>query len=148
MKPAYFEVLSPAEVQQIDDASMNILQGLGLRVDLKKARDAFREAGAQVDEGSHSVRIPEKLVRRAVDQAPKQFTLYGADPDFRMEIGTDMVNFAALGTPTRIFDTETGELRPTTMEDVRNHLRLLDGLDPIDNSQMDTWPTDIPMTTT
>jgi trimethylamine--corrinoid protein Co-methyltransferase len=108
MKPAYFEVLSPAEVQQIHDASMNILESVGLRVDLKRARDAFREAGAQVDEPARSVRIPEKLVRWATEQAPKQFTLYGADPDFRLEIGTDKVNFAALGTPTKIFDTETG----------------------------------------
>jgi len=147
MKPAYFEVLSPAEVQQIDAASMNILGSVGLRVDLKRARDAFREAGAQVDEAARSVRIPEELVRRAIDQAPKQFTLYGADPDFRLEIGSDQVNFAALGTPTNIVDTEMGQLRPTTLEDVRNHLRLIDGLDHINNSQMDIWPTDIPMTT-
>jgi trimethylamine--corrinoid protein Co-methyltransferase len=57
------------------------------------------------------------------------------------------VNFAALGTPTRFVDTETGELRPTTLEDLRNHLRLIDGLDHINNSQMDIWPNDIPMTT-
>ncbi|GAG30598.1 unnamed protein product, partial [marine sediment metagenome] len=147
MKPAFFEVLSPAEVEQIDVASMNILESAGLRVNLKRARDAFREAGAHVDEAARSVRIPEELVRRAVAQAPKQFTLYGSDPDIRLEIGTDQVNFAALGTPTRIFDTETGELRPTTLEDVRNHLRLIDGLDHINNSQMDIWPTDIPMST-
>jgi len=147
MKPQYFEVLSPAEVQQIDAASMQILESVGLRVDLKKARDAFREAGAHVDEEARSVRIPEKLVRWAIDHAPGQFTLYGADPDFRMEIGTDQVNFAALGTPTRFVDTETGELRPTTLEDLRNHLRLIDGLDHISNSQMDIWPNDIPMTT-
>ena len=147
MKPQYFEVLSPAEVQQIDAASMKILESVGLRVDLKRARDAFREAGAYVDEEARSVRIPERLVRWAIDQAPGQFTLYGADPDFRLEIGTDQVNFAALGTPTSIVDTETGELRPTTLEDLRNHLRLIDGLDHINNSQMDVWPTDIPMTT-
>ena len=147
MKPQYFEVLSPAEVQQIDAASMQILESVGLRVDLKKARDAFREAGAHVDEEARSVRIPERLVRWAIDQAPRQFTLYGADPDFRMEIGTDQVNFAALGTPTRFVDTETGELRPVTLEDLRNHLRLIDGLDHISNSQMDIWPNDIPMTT-
>lgn len=147
MKPSYFEVLSPTEVQQIDAASMNILETVGLRVDLKRARDAFGEAGAHVDEAARSVRFPEKLVRWAVDQAPKQFTLYGADPDFRLEIGTDQVNFAALGTPTKIVDTETGQLRPTTLQDVRNHLRLIDALDHINNSQMDIWPTDIPMTT-
>lgn len=147
MRAAYLEVLSPAEVEQIDAASMNVLENVGLRVDLKRARDAFREAGAVVDETARSVRIPEKLARWAVDQAPERFTLYGADPDFRMEIGSDQVNFAALGTPTKIVDTETGELRPTTLEDVRNHLRLIDGLDRINNSQMDIWPTDIPMTT-
>jgi trimethylamine--corrinoid protein Co-methyltransferase len=147
MKPAYFEVLSPAEVQQIDAASMDILENVGVRVDLKRARDAFGEAGARVDEGARSVRIPEKLVRSAIDQAPGQFTLYGNDPDFRLEIGTDQVNFAALGTPTKIVDIETGQLRPTTLEDVRNHLRLIDGLTHINNSQMDLWPTDIPMTT-
>ena len=147
MKPQYFEVLSPSEVQQIDAASMNILESVGLRVDLKRARDAFREAGAHVDEEARSVRIPERLVRWAVDQAPSQFTLYGADPDFRLEIGTDQVNFAGLGTPMSMVDTETGELRPTTLEDLRNHLRLIDSLDHINNSQMDVWPTDIPMTT-
>jgi trimethylamine--corrinoid protein Co-methyltransferase len=147
MRPAYFEVLSPEEIQQIDAASMNILETVGLRVDLKRARDAFREAGAQVDEAARSVRIPEKLVRSAIDEAPKSFTLYGADPDFRLEIGTDEVNFAALGTPTKIVDEKTGQLRPTTLDDVRNHLRLIDALDHIDNSQMDIWPNDIPMTT-
>jgi trimethylamine--corrinoid protein Co-methyltransferase len=147
MKPAYFEVLSQEEIQQIDTASMDILENVGLRVDLKKARSAFRDAGARVEEDAASVRIPEKLVRWAVEQAPSQFTLYGSDPDFRLEIGTHQVNFAALGTPTNIIDTGTGELRPVTLEDLRNHLRLIDGLEHISNSQMDLWPSDIPMTT-
>jgi methionine-gamma-lyase len=147
MRPARFEVLSPAEAQQIDAASMSVLENVGLRVDLKRARDAFREAGAHVDEATRSVRIPEKLVRSAIERAPTGFTLYGADPDVQLEIGTDRVSFAALGTPTNIVDTETGQRRPTTLDDLRNHLRLIDALDHIDNSQMDIWPTDIPMTT-
>jgi len=147
MKPAYFEVLSPAELQQIDAASMNILEQKGLKVDLKRARDAFREAGAKVDESLGSVRIPERLVREAVERAPKRFTLYGADPEFQLELGADRTCFAALGTPMNIVDTETGKRRPTTLADVYDHLRLIDGLDHIDNSQMDIWPNDIPMTT-
>jgi trimethylamine--corrinoid protein Co-methyltransferase len=147
MKPEYFEALSRKEVEQIDAASMNVLENVGLRVNLKRARDDLRAAGAQVDEGARSVRFPETLVRRAIARAPRSFTLYGADPNFRMQIGTEQVNFAALGTPTKIFDTESGALRPTTIEDVRNHLRIIDGLDHIHNSQMDIWPNDIPMTT-
>jgi trimethylamine--corrinoid protein Co-methyltransferase len=147
MKPAPFEVLSPDELRRIDAASMDILENVGLRVDLKRARDTFREAGARVDESNRRVQIPEAVVRSALERAPASFTLYGADPDHRLELGTDQVSFAALGTPTKILDTETGELRPTTLEDVRNHLRLISALDHIDNSQMDIWPNDIPMTT-
>jgi trimethylamine--corrinoid protein Co-methyltransferase len=147
MKPAHFEVLSPAEVQRIDAASMCILEQVGLRVDLARAREAFRKAGAHVDEAARSVRIPEKVLRSAIERAPASFTLYGADPEVQLEIGTDRVSFAALGTPTNILDTETGQRRPTTLDDLRSHLRLIDALDHIDNSQMDIWPTDIPMTT-
>jgi trimethylamine--corrinoid protein Co-methyltransferase len=147
MKPGYFEVFSATEVEQIDAASMNILENVGLRVNLKRAREDLRAAGARVDEVARSVRFPEAMVRAAIAHAPRSFTLYGADPNFRMELGTDQVNFAALGTPTKIIDTESGELRPTTIEDLRNHLRIIDGLDHIHNSQMDIWPDDIPMTT-
>jgi trimethylamine:corrinoid methyltransferase-like protein len=87
MKPAHFEPLSPNEVQQIDAASMEVLETVGLRVDLKKARDAFGEADAHVNEALRSVRIPESLLRWAVEQAPSRFTVYGADPDYRLEAG-------------------------------------------------------------
>jgi len=146
VKPGHFEVLSTEEIEQIDAASMKILEDVGLRVDLKRARDDLGAAGARVDDSSRAVRFPAALVRRAVAEAPRSFTLYGADPAFRMEIGGEQVNFAALGTPTKIFDTETGELRPTTIADVRNHLRIIDALDHIHNSQMDIWPNDVPMT--
>jgi len=147
MKPALFEVLSTEDVARIDAATMDILATVGVRVGLKRARDDLRAAGAQVDDASRMVRFPEALVRRAVAQAPSSFSLYGADPDFRMEVGGDHVNFAALGTPTKIIDHDSGEVRPTTLADVRNHLRIIDALDHIHNSQMDVWPNDIPMTT-
>jgi trimethylamine--corrinoid protein Co-methyltransferase len=147
MKTTRYEVLSPAEVERIHAASMEILSTVGVKVDYKKARDLFRQTGAQVDDEKQCVRLSEELVRRAVAQAPRQFTLYGSDPDFRMEIGGGQVNFAALGTPTSIIDPETGQRRPTTMEDTLRHIQLIDGCQHIHNSQMDIWPNDIPMTT-
>jgi trimethylamine--corrinoid protein Co-methyltransferase len=147
LKTARFEVLSPHEVQRIHNSSMDVLEGVGIKVDYKTARDLFREAGARVDDDSQSVRLPEDLVRWAVGQAPEQFTLYGSDPDFRLEIGEGHVQFAGLGTPTRIIDGETGEHRPTTLADTVRHIQLVDACQHIHNSQMDVWPNDIPMTT-
>jgi trimethylamine--corrinoid protein Co-methyltransferase len=147
MKPSHFEPLSPNEVLQIDAASMEVLETVGLRVDLKKARDAFGEAGAHVNEAARSVRIPETLVRWAVQQAPSRFAVYGADPEYRLEAGAGRTYFTGLGAVVNVIDLETGELRPATLDDLRDHLRLVDGLPNIAATPIGIWPGDIPMTT-
>ncbi len=154
MKTTRFEVLSSEEVERIHAASMQILENVGVQVDWNTARNLFREAGAQVDDDGGPVRIPEKLVRWAVEQAPQQFRLYGSGPsqdaplsDFFLEIGGDNICFAGLGTPTHIIDGETGQRREATMADVVRHIQLINGCQHIHNSQMDIWPNDVPMTT-
>ncbi|NPV87203.1 MAG: hypothetical protein HPY45_14490 [Anaerolineae bacterium] len=147
MKTSRFEVLSPSEIETIHAASMCILAEVGLKVEYQKARQIFAEGGAQVDDAACCVRLPESLVRRALAQAPRAFTMYGADGNFHIEIGGSLPHFAGLGTPTRIIDLESGEVRPTTMQDVVRHIKLIDSCDFIHNSQMDIWPNDIPMTT-
>jgi trimethylamine--corrinoid protein Co-methyltransferase len=149
MKTARFEVLSQAEVERIHAASMEILAEVGIKVNYRKARDLFREAGADVNEETLAVKLPEKLVRWAVDQAPKQFSLFGIDAEFRLDIGPDQAVpvFAGLGTPTRIIDLQSGAIRPTLQKDVLDHIILIDACNHIHNSQMDIWPDDIPMTT-
>ncbi len=142
-----FEVLSAAEIEKIDAASMAILAETGLKVEFDKALQLFKEAGCPVDDGKKQVLIPETIVRWAVKQAPSSFTLFGNDPEFIMEIGGDQLNFAALGTPTAILDTENGEHRPTTLDDLVRHIKLINACKHINNTQMDVWPNDIPMTT-
>ena len=149
MKTSRFEVLSPEEVERIHAASMEILAEVGVKVNYKKARDLFREAGAEVDESTLAVKIPEKLIRWAVEQAPKQFSLFGIDAQFRLDIGPDQAApiFAGLGTPTRMLDLQSGEPRACTKQDMIEHIILIDACNHIHNSQMDIWPDDIPMTT-
>ena len=147
MRASRFEVLSQAEVEQIHAASMQVLGEVGIRVDYAPARAMFREAGATVDETTHAVRIPEALVRWAMEQAPRSFTLYGRDGTFAMPVGGDQVQFAGLGTPTHVLDPETGVRRPAVFADVVRHIQLVDACQYIHNTQMDVWPSDIRMTT-
>ena len=149
MKTQRFEVLSQIEVERIHAASMKILAEVGIKVGYKTARDVYRNAGAIVDDASKSVKIPETLVEWAIDQAPSEFKLYGSDPEFQLQIGGDQSSpvFAGLGTPTRVVDLESGEVRMATMQDVLEHIILINACQNIHNSQMDVWPDDIPMTT-
>ena len=143
MKTGRFEVLSQQEVERIHAASMEILADVGIRVDYGRARELFRQAGAQVDEEMRVVHVPDRLVQEAVEQAPSTFTLYGNDPEFQVEIGGDNVCFAGLGTPTHILDIETGERREVILADLHRHLKIIDGLDHIHNSQMDQLPFEL-----
>jgi trimethylamine--corrinoid protein Co-methyltransferase len=147
MKTARFQVLSQQDIERIHAASMEIMADIGVKVDYGKARELFGQAGVQVDDEAQVVHIPARLVEWALEQAPSSFVLYGNDPGFRVEIGGDNVCFAGLGTPTHILDVETGERREVVLADLHRHLKIIDGLDHIHNSQMDIWPSDIPMTT-
>jgi len=149
MKTGRFEVLSQSEIERIDAASMEILHEVGIKVPYPTARAIYKEAGAIVDDETMSVRLPEKLVRWAIEQAPQQFTIYGRDAGFQLPIGPqqDKPVFAGLGTPTRMVDLETGKVRPSTKQDMLDHIILVNACKNIHNTQMDVWPNDIPMTT-
>ena len=147
MKTNRFEVLSPEEVKRIHAASMEVLETVGVKCDYTVARRIFAQAGAQVDEAAQSVRLPEALVMQAIARAPRSFRLYGADGKFSVEVGAGEPVFAALGTPTSSLDLETGEHRPSSLEDLARHLKLIDSCEHIHASQMDVWANDVPMTT-
>jgi trimethylamine--corrinoid protein Co-methyltransferase len=142
-----FDVLTGDEVRRIHDASMTILSEIGIHAPYDKALDLFEEAGASVDRDLKVVRIPEKLITWAADQAPKSFEMYGRDGSFCLPVAPGRVNFAGLGTPTRIVDMDSGEIRETTREDMIRHIILINACEHIHNSQMDVWPNDIPMHT-
>ncbi len=65
-----FRVLSPSQLDQIHDASLEILRRTGVRIYSDEAIDLLRAAGAFVEDGS-LVKIPSRLVDWAVRAAPR-----------------------------------------------------------------------------
>jgi trimethylamine--corrinoid protein Co-methyltransferase len=147
MRPDPWQVLDTQEILQIDCASREILETIGIKIDLKRARDILRDAGSSVDEDSHIARIPASLIDRALQTAPPHFTVYGNDPSVQIHPGSGRTYFAGIGAPTKMVDTESGEVRPACLADLQRHLILVDATENICQTIMDVWPTDIPMTT-
>ncbi|MBN1161618.1 MAG: trimethylamine methyltransferase family protein [Dehalococcoidales bacterium] len=81
------ERLSCEQVQQIHDASIEILNNLGLLCFNKNAAKIYQGSGAAVSKVSGSnipcwhIKIPEKLVTAALDSAPCTVTLGARNPD-------------------------------------------------------------------
>ena len=59
----HFQVLSQEEIEWVHTASMSIPAEVGIKVSYNTARELFKQAGAQGDEETFAVKIPEQLVR-------------------------------------------------------------------------------------
>lgn len=128
----FMQVLSADEKVQIHERSLNILAKTGVRVDTAKGRQFLKEAGAEVDENTHIVRLPRSLVGECLRLAPKQFTLGARRPggDLHLNAGADSVLLVD-GEAIYVLDLETGVRRPGRFDDWLKATRLIDALDEI-----------------
>ncbi len=147
MKINRLKVLDEQEITTIHQHTLEVLSEVGIKVELKKMREMLRDLGCDVDENNKRARFRPDFVENYVKKAPREFILCGADPDKQWIITPETQIFSGLGTPINIYDLDTGNFRPTTLQDITNHLILFDHLDHIVSNQMDIWPNDIPMQT-
>jgi trimethylamine--corrinoid protein Co-methyltransferase len=125
-----------------------LLENVGVIVDSKYARELFQDHGAEIDEKSKLVKIPEVLLNKYLNRVPKEFSLYGPDGGFKIEITTDNVHFTTQGAPTKLYDTQNHlSPRDATLQDFIKFLKIVDSLENISSSHLDLWPVDIPYVT-
>jgi trimethylamine--corrinoid protein Co-methyltransferase len=119
------EFLSPTEVEQIHNTSMELLAKVGVRFPQDEAIAVFKQHGAKIE--GQTVYLEEKQVMEALETAPAQFTLHARNPDKSVNVGDDEPVFApGYGAPFLV-DFEVGK-RAATMEDYENLVQLADAL--------------------
>lgn len=127
-----FEVLDEDDIERIDVATMAILDRTGIAVYESQSRDLLRREGASVDDASGRVKIPEKIIREALEAAPSRFRLAARDRSKSIELGTGETHFTNSATGIRVLDHATDEVRKSVLSDVPVFARVADALDNID----------------
>jgi len=125
-------VLSDDECSRIHEETLKILFDTGVRVDTAKGRQYLKQAGAEVDEGTHIVRILRNLVEECLKLAPKEFILGGRRPDKSISMNRGQCGVVMDGGAIYTYDAEAGVRRPSTMDDWYLATRIGDYLDDID----------------
>jgi len=115
-------VVSADELESIHDASLSVLEEIGMDVLLPEARNIYRDAGAELGEGTR-VRFPRDLIMGAMAKAPATFTLHARNPEHDLHVGGDWMMFAQISSPPNCSDLDRGR-RPGTQEDFRNFVKL------------------------
>jgi trimethylamine--corrinoid protein Co-methyltransferase len=125
------QVLSEEERHQVHSRTMEILANTGVRVDTALGRQLLGEAGAQVNEGDHIVRLPKTLVEDSLRLTTKEFSLGARRPGWDLQMNAGEFTLLADGEGTFVTDAETGERRPSTTKDWLQATHLIDSIDEI-----------------
>ena len=74
------EVVSPDAIEKIHDASLRVLEEIGMDFLLPEARQLLKAAGADVKAGEERIRLDRGMVEEFVAKAPSEFTLHARNP--------------------------------------------------------------------
>lgn len=120
-----YRLLTREQIRDIHLASLELLETVGMQVLHEEAVAILRAGGCGVRDGN-IVLMPNRLVEESIRSAPSRITIHdrlGA-PAMRLQgrnihfgLGTDLV---------RTRDLETGEVRPSRLQDVANAARVAD----------------------
>jgi trimethylamine--corrinoid protein Co-methyltransferase len=125
-------------------ATMEILRDTGVRFRSPKALNLLSEAGASVDLKEETARIPEYLIKEALQKAPSSCTLFGRDAKYKLRFEDKRVYFAMLGWVPYVLDLESGKRRAGTLTDVESFFKLGDALENLHILDWGVWPKGIP----
>lgn len=124
------EPLEPEQVEAIHDASMEILERMGMRVLHRQAREVLASAGARVDHGEQMVRLDREMVAETIARAPAEFSLRARNPDRTLVIGGNRIVTTSVGGPPFCHDLDRGR-RPGSYADMCDYLRIEQSLNVI-----------------
>jgi trimethylamine--corrinoid protein Co-methyltransferase len=117
------EFVSADEIEAIHEASLTILEEIGMDFLDADARELARKAGARVEPGGSRVRFDRGLIEKKLKTAPAEFTLHARNPAHSLKFGGDHVIFAQVASAPNCSDMDKGR-RPGSQEDFRALVKL------------------------
>ena len=111
-------LLTDELIERILDEAFQLMLKPGIKVQNEEARRLLAEAGAEVNEETLVVRIPEQIVKQALSTVPRDFYLYDYDGHPRIHYGGDAVHFDPGSSGVTILDPETLEHKDAQTADL------------------------------
>lgn len=141
---SFAELLTQEQVQRIHDASLEILEEVGLKVRYEPARALFAKHGCHVDNETTIVKFPRDVVEKYRKMAPPKFTFGARDPKFDKTIPDDSPVIVTASSAPDIIDPVTGKERRAESGDIARIAHLINELPGYDMFSISTLADDAP----
>ena len=102
------QMLSEDQIEQLHQASMRILEEIGIKFMEPEALEIWAKAGAAVDRSTQQVKIDRGLLLNAIKTAPSQFTIRARNPEKSMPMGGNNTIFSTTSGVPFVSDLERG----------------------------------------
>jgi len=117
------EAVSADALEAIHQASLTVLEEIGIDFLHDGAKEILRTAGADVAAGSNRVRFDRGLVESQLGKAPQQFTLHARNPARSVEIGGNYIAFCSVASAPNAADRDGGR-RSGNRADYQSFVKL------------------------
>jgi trimethylamine--corrinoid protein Co-methyltransferase len=125
------QVLAEKDIADIHRATLEVLERTGVSITAAEGREVLLAAGAKEGERT-ALRIPAKLVERALESAPSSVVLSNRLGEECCFLEGHTTSFGTGSDCPFILDRETGKRRPCTYEDVAAGALVADALENLD----------------
>ncbi len=125
------EVLTQDDVKKIHEATLQIIEKVGVRFPSKRALEIWEAAGANVDHEKKIVRVKPQTIEDAIKKAPPAYKLAARDPQQDLQLDGNHVNLGTDGCGVEILDINTGIKRTSCLQDVRDIARVADATEEV-----------------
>ncbi len=122
-------VLDDGEIKEIHKQSIHILENVGVKVPVEKALALLEAAGARIQWDKQIALIPESLIDKALETAPKEFVLGARNPEFDFSVPSSFTAMNLDGAGVNVIDRTTGKRRNARLSDVADAARVFEEID-------------------
>ncbi len=144
MKLATLTVLSDGEIEQIHEASLDILENCGVKIGSPKMLSFLADQGLAVDSDTQVARFTRDSIEDALAQIPPSFDVFDREGEYVFTLGSGIPRIAAGHNAVFWVDSDTGQTRASTTADVELFARICQELSNIDMIGIPVMPQDVP----
>jgi trimethylamine--corrinoid protein Co-methyltransferase len=124
-------ILTDDEVRKIHQATLQIIESVGVCFPSQKALKLWEEFGASIDFEKKIVKVKPETIEAALKKAPSVYVLGARDRQQDCQLDGNHVYLATDGCGVEVIDIMSGKRRVSGLQDVADIARIADGTEEI-----------------
>jgi len=143
-RPFVFEMISQELIHKIRKEAFQVLERIGVFFEYNEGFDILEDYGCKVERSGQKIFIPEKIVRKALETAPKEIIIYDRNENPSAILTGTNVHFDPGSAALNILDYSAGKQRKPELAELPILANLVNQLNNYALQSTSMIPGDVP----